>query len=104
MMMKKMCGVHKAAWVLLVIGGLNWLLVGLLGKDLFVLLGMGMDAMLARIVYVLVGLSAIAMLGVGKCCLKGCMCHDDKCTHCAPEGGMKKDMPAGGMGMGEKKM
>ncbi len=53
---------HKIAWVLLIIGGLNWLLVGLFQKDLFVMLGMGMDNWLARIVYVLVGLSALLEL------------------------------------------
>ena len=50
---------HKIAWVLLIIGGLNWLLVGLFQKDLFVILGMGMDGWIARLVYVLVGLSAL---------------------------------------------
>ena len=52
----------KLAHWLLIIGGLNWLLVGLLGKDLFVLLGMDMMGWLPRIVYILVGLSALVML------------------------------------------
>ena len=50
---------QKLAHWLLVIGGLNWLLVGLLGKDLFVLLGMDMGDWLPRVVYVLVGLAAL---------------------------------------------
>lgn len=50
---------HKLAWWLLIIGGLNWLLVGLFQKDLFVLLGWGMDSLVPRIVYILVGLSAV---------------------------------------------
>jgi uncharacterized protein len=50
---------HKIAWWLLVIGGLNWLLVGLFQKDLFVILGMGMDSWIARLVYILVGLATI---------------------------------------------
>ncbi len=53
---------HKIAWVLLLIGGLNWLLVGLFQKDLFVLLGMSMDGWIARIVYLLVGLSALYLM------------------------------------------
>ncbi|MEY4745312.1 MAG: hypothetical protein RL272_1257 [Candidatus Parcubacteria bacterium] len=69
MMMKKMCGVHKVAWALLLVGGVNWLLVGLLEKDLFVLLGLGMASVLARAAYILVGLSALSMLGVCKCCM-----------------------------------
>ena len=44
------------------IGGLNWALVGLFGKDLFVLLGIGMSAWLARIIYLLVGVSALYAL------------------------------------------
>ena len=106
MMMKKMCGMHKAAWCLVLIGALNWGLVGAFQFNLVNAL-LGSWSIVERVVYVLVGISALLMLGVGKCCMKGCMCHDDKCTHCGPEGkdmGMKKDMPAGGMGMGEKKM
>ena len=53
---------QKLAHWLLIIGGLNWLLVGLLSKDLFVLLGMDMGGWLPRIVYILVGLSALVML------------------------------------------
>lgn len=53
---------QKLAHWLLIIGGLNWLLVGLLSKDLFVLLGMDMMSWLPRIVYILVGLSALIML------------------------------------------
>jgi len=60
---------HKIAFILLIVGGLNWLLVGLLGKDLFVLLGMDMSGTVARIVYVLVGLSAVSeVLGHKKMC------------------------------------
>ncbi len=47
---------------LLLIGGLNWLLFGLFSWDLFGILGLGMDHGLARLVYVLVGLSALYQL------------------------------------------
>lgn len=53
---------QKIAHWLLIIGGLNWLLVGLLNRDLFSFLGMEMNGMLPKIVYILVGLSAIVML------------------------------------------
>lgn len=45
--------------VLLVVGGLNWGLVGLFGFDLVAALFGGQGALLARIVYMLVGLSAV---------------------------------------------
>lgn len=46
------------ALVLLIVGGLNWGLVGLFGFDLVAAI-FGVMTPLARIVYVLVGLSAI---------------------------------------------
>jgi len=63
---------HKIAFVLLIIGGLNWLLVGLLNKDLFVLLGMDMSGTLARVVYILVGLSALLEVFGHKSMCKMC--------------------------------
>jgi uncharacterized membrane protein YuzA (DUF378 family) len=53
---------HKVSWWLLIIGGLDWLLVGLFQWDVFGLLGVGMASGLARLVYVLVGLSAVYQL------------------------------------------
>lgn len=49
----------KIALVLLIIGGLNWGLVGLFGFDLVAFLLGGSAALLARAVYTLVGLSAV---------------------------------------------
>ena len=60
-MMGQKSMMHKVAWVLLLIGGLNWLLFGLFKTDVGAWLG-GMDSMIARIVYVLVGLSALYLL------------------------------------------
>ena len=68
-MMGKMCGVHKVAWVLLIIGGLNWGLVGLNADWNVVHLILGSWMWLERLVYILVGVSAIVMLGVCKCCM-----------------------------------
>ena len=50
-----------AGW-LLIIGGLNWLLFGLFKKDLFGYLKLGMDHIVAKVVYILVGLSALYVL------------------------------------------
>lgn len=46
------------ALVLVIIGGLNWGLVGLFDLDLVAAL-FGMSSILAKVVYVLVGLSAL---------------------------------------------
>lgn len=63
------CGVHCAAWWLLVVGGLNWGLVGLFNWNLVEVL-FGAWPMLVKLVYVLVGLSAIGSLFCGKKCGK----------------------------------
>jgi len=49
----------KIALFLLVVGGLNWGLVGLFEFDLVAFLFGGQTAVLSRIVYVLVAVSAI---------------------------------------------
>ncbi len=60
---------HKIAFILLIIGGLNWLLVGLIsGWDLASYIG----ATIARIVYILVGLSALYEVFTHKGRCKGC--------------------------------
>jgi len=48
--------------LLIIIGGINWLLVGLAQFDLVATLFGGETSALARIVYVLVGLSALYQL------------------------------------------
>lgn len=56
----------KLTFILLVVGGLNWLLVGLTGWDVGQLFG-GQDAMISKIVYILVGISALVQLfSMGK--------------------------------------
>ncbi len=47
------------AAVLLIVGGLNWGLVGLFQLDLVAELFGGQSALLSRIIYTLVGLSAV---------------------------------------------
>ena len=53
-----MRAINVLTLVLLIVGGLNWLLVGLLDFDLVAAL-FGEMSMVSRIVYVLVGLSAV---------------------------------------------
>ena len=66
---------HMVTFLLLVIGGLNWLLLGLLGWEIGEIFG-GSSATVSRIIYILVGLSAVyelvghkkngKMCGMGK--------------------------------------
>lgn len=53
-----MKNLHMLAWWLVIIGALNWGLVGLFGWNLVVML-LGAWPMLVTLVYVLVGLSAV---------------------------------------------
>lgn len=75
---------HMGALLLLVVGGLNWLLVGLIGWDIGMLFG-GMSAVVSRIIYVLVGLSAVYVLAT----------HKKTCSECKSSGAM--GMSQGGM-------
>lgn len=64
-------GLHKVAFVLLVIGGLNWLLVGL-GVGDVVWMMFGSVPIVAKLIYILVGLSAVLeIVGHKKTC-KNC--------------------------------
>lgn len=47
------------ALTLLIVGGLNWLLVGLFDFDLVAALFGGQDTILSRTIYVIVGICAI---------------------------------------------
>ncbi len=73
-----MKALHAIAFILVIVGGLNWLLFGLFSLDVVSYLG----TTLANIVYILVGISAIYLLVTHK---KDCMC-------CKKEG-MMMDAP-----------
>ncbi len=62
---------HALTFLLLAVGGLNWLLIGLFQYDAVMLLG----ATAAQVVYVLVGLSAIYEIVMHKS--MGCKCCED---------------------------
>jgi uncharacterized membrane protein YuzA (DUF378 family) len=70
-----MKALHLVTWILLVIGGLNWLVFGLFGWDIGHLFG-GMDTMISKIIYVLVGLSAVYEI----------FNHKNTCRMCNPGG------------------
>lgn len=63
--------VHMITFLLLVVGGLNWLLVGAFDYDLVAAL-LGAGSTLAKAVYILVGLSAIYEL----------LTHKKSCAMC----------------------
>ena len=63
--------VHMVTFILLVVGGLNWLLVGAFDKNLVeAIVGAGTGA---NVVYILVGLSALYELVI----------HKGTCTLCS---------------------
>jgi uncharacterized membrane protein YuzA (DUF378 family) len=63
---------HTITWILIIIGGLNWLLFGLAGTDIGILLFGSMTATISKVIYVLVGLSAIYEVVVHKSNCKMC--------------------------------
>jgi uncharacterized protein len=63
-----MKALHAIAFFLLIIGGLNWLLVGAAGWDIGQWFG-GQDALISRIIYILVGIAAVVEVFTHK---KGC--------------------------------
>ncbi len=71
-----MKALHMITFLLVVIGGLNWLAVGLFNWDIGQLFG-GMTAVVSRVIYVLVGLSALVLL----------FTHKKDCKACSMSGG-----------------
>lgn len=69
-----MKSLHMVAFILLIVGGLNWLLLGVFQWEIGMLFG-GMGALVSRAIYVLVGLAAIYELvthkGTCRVCNKG---------------------------------
>ena len=72
------------AFILLIVGGLNWLLFGLAGVDVGSWLPGGMSGLIAKVVYILVGLAAVYEL----------LTHKSGCMTCS--GGGSSSAPAGG--------
>ncbi len=51
--------VNRIALILNIIGGLNWLLVGLFKFDIVAWIFGGQDAVMSRILYTIIGLAAV---------------------------------------------
>ncbi len=67
-----MKSMHTIAFILLIVGGLNWLLVGLFSWDISHLFAGGMSATVPKIIYILVGLSALFEM----------FTHKNRCKEC----------------------
>jgi uncharacterized membrane protein YuzA (DUF378 family) len=83
------------AWVLVIVGALNWLLVGVFQWDLVAWI-FGKIMIIGRIVYILVGISGIYLIieACAKCKGGSCdKCADGKCD----EHGSSDETPAAGM-------
>lgn len=76
---------HKVATVLVLVGALNWGLVGAFGFNLVNALLSSMPTA-ERVVYVLVGLAAVAALLSCKCKKCGNCCGGDKSCGAGGEG------------------
>ncbi len=63
------------AFVLVVVGGINWLLLAVTGWEIGQIFG-GMDALISQVVYILVGLSAIYLAVTHKKDCKECSVTD----------------------------
>ncbi|MEN9655076.1 MAG: hypothetical protein RL235_1188 [Chlamydiota bacterium] len=77
-----MKAVRFIALLLMVVGALNWGLVGLFQYDLVADLFGGMASMAARVVYALVGLAGLYGIGMlcSCCCRSGC--GSGGCSRC----------------------
>ena len=70
--------INILAFLLVVVGALNWGLWGFFQFDLVAWLFKGNTTLMSRIVYGLVGLSGLWILGcMGKCCKALCCCKSD---------------------------
>jgi uncharacterized membrane protein YuzA (DUF378 family) len=73
---------HTIAFILLVVGGLNWLCFGIFEWDIVGKLFGGMTSTVSQIVYILVGLSAVYEIAT----------HKKRCRDCSA-GGMNTTQP-----------
>ena len=59
-----MSGLQRTALLLTIIGAINWGLIGLFQFDLIAAIFGGQNALLARIIYILVGIAGLINLGL----------------------------------------
>ncbi len=66
-----MKGLHNITFILLIVGGLNWLLLGLFNWEIGMIFG-GSGMFISKLIYILVGISAIVELATHKSNCKAC--------------------------------
>lgn len=54
--------IYQIAFILVLIGAVNWLLVGLFQLDIAAALFNGMDSILSRIVYIIIGFAGLILI------------------------------------------
>lgn len=67
-----MKSIHYLAFLILIVGGLNWLALGLFGWELGELLG-GQEAFASKVLYIIMGLAAVYEL----------LMHKSQCRTCS---------------------
>lgn len=76
--------INVLAFILVVVGALNWGLWGFFQFDLVAWLFGGNTTWLSRVIYSLVGLSGLWILGsIGKCCKALCCCKKESTSCCS---------------------
>jgi len=68
---------HMVAFILVIVGGLNWLLLAVTGWEIGQIFG-GMSSPISEAIYILVGLSAIYLI----------VTHKKDCKMCSAGGSM----------------
>lgn len=63
--------IHMVAFLLLIIGGLNWLLLGVFQWEIGALFG-GQGEVVSRLIYVLIGLAAVYEIATHKSSCRAC--------------------------------
>ena len=66
-----MKSLHIVTFILLIIGGINWLLVGIIGWDIGELFG-GQGNIISRILYIIIGVGAVLEVIAHKGACKNC--------------------------------
>lgn len=71
-----MKSLHKISFILLIVGGINWLLLGVFGWEIGMLFG-GTSAAISRIIYILIGAAAVYEIFTHRQNCKACKTGDD---------------------------
>jgi hypothetical protein len=82
-MMKKYGPIGFITWILLILGGINWGLIGINSNYNLVVMALGTDSTpLARGIYIVIGIAALfAIYFKCKCWGKSCCNNKDCCNN-----------------------